>query len=81
MLLAYGSRDTDDKVGLVPVTLPGGNKERKILTVGYDYLLGAQTDAYLVAMHDETVSNVLPGPGKLLEATGNGIGLGIRYRF
>ena len=81
VLLAYGSRDTDDKVGLVPVTLPGGNKERKILTVGYDYLLGAQTDAYLVAMHDETVSNVLPGPGKLLEATGNGIGLGIRYRF
>jgi predicted porin len=81
VLLAYGSRDTDDKVGLVPTSLPGGNKERKILTLGYDYVLGPQTDAYLVAMHDQTVSNVLPGPGKLLTATGNGIGLGVRYRF
>ena len=81
VLLAYASRDTDDHVGLIPATTPGGNKTRKILSVGYDYNLGPQTDVYLVGLHDQTVSNVLPGPGKLLTATGHGIGLGVRYRF
>lgn len=81
VLLAYASRDTDDHVGLVPATVPGGNKARKVLSIGYDYNLGAQTDVYLVGLHDQTVSNLLPAPGKLRTATGNGIGLGVRYRF
>jgi predicted porin len=81
VLLAYASRDTDDHVGLIPATAPGGNKTRKVLSIGYDYNLGDQTDVYLVGLHDQTVSNVLPGPGRLLTATGNGIGLGVRYRF
>jgi predicted porin len=81
VLLAYASRDTDDHVGLIPATVPGGNKARQVLSIGYDYNLGDQTDVYLVGLHDRTVGNVLPGPGRLLTATGNGIGLGVRYRF
>jgi len=68
-------------VGPVPVTATGGNKERKVFTVGYDYFLSKRTDIYALVMNDRTVTNSLPVPPRLVTASATNVGVGVRHRF
>ena len=81
VLVGYAQRKTGDAVGLVPATAAGGNKSRKVFTVGYDYALSKRTDAYVMLMRDDTITNVLPGPGTLTSAKATNFGVGIRHLF
>lgn len=81
VLLAYGTRRTDDAVGPAPAAAFGGNKQRDVASVGYDYFLSKRTDAYAVVMHDKTRSNTLPAPGHYVEASATNIGIGVRHTF
>ncbi len=81
VLVGYAQRTTGDAVGLVPATGTGGNKERKMFTIGYDYNLSKRTDAYLMVSLDKTLTNTLPGPGTLISAKATNVGLGVRHRF
>ncbi len=81
LLAGYASRKTSDAVGPVPATVAGGNVERKVLTVGYDYFLSKRTDLYAMAMNDKTTTNSLPAPPHLVQASGTSVGIGVRHRF
>ncbi|HWH82371.1 MAG TPA: porin [Burkholderiaceae bacterium] len=81
LLAGYASRTTGDAVGPVPATVAGGNKERKVFSIGYDYFLSKRTDVYAMLMHDRTVTNSLPAPPKLVTASATNVGVGIRHRF
>ncbi|PJI95855.1 putative porin [Acidovorax sp. 69] len=80
VLAGYASRRTNDKVGAVPATAAGGNLQRRVLTVGYDYFLSKSTDLYLMAIRDRTVTQTLGNPQAML-ATGTGLAVGMRHRF
>ena len=81
LLAAYGIRKTGDKVALVAATAAGGNVNRKVGSIAYDYFLSKRTDIYAVLMHDKTSTNTLPAPGRLLDATATNFALGMRHRF
>ena len=81
VLAGYASRTTGDAVGPVPNTVAGGNKERKVFTLGYDYFLSKRTDAYVMVLRDRTVTNNLPVPPQLVTATSTNFGVGLRHRF
>lgn len=81
VLAGYAVRRTADAVGPVPATVAGGNVQRKVLTVGYDYFLSKRTDLYAVAMHDSTRTNTLPAPPKGISAQGTSLAIGVRHRF
>jgi len=81
LLAGYAQRKTNDAVGPVPATAAGGNKERKVLTVGYDYQMSKRTDLYAVVLHDKTVTNVLPAPPSLVGASATNVAVGMRHRF
>ena len=81
VLVGYASRKTSDAVAPVPATAAGGNVQRQMLTVGYDYLLSKRTDAYLIVMNDKTQTNTLPAPGSLVSASATNLAIGLRHRF
>jgi predicted porin len=82
VLAGYASRKTSDTAGPVPAAVPGGNVERNILTVGYDYNLSKRSDVYAMLMHDSTRTRTLTTTAPaILAASGNSIGFGIRHRF
>lgn len=81
LLAGYASRRTDDAVGPVPATVAGGNLQRRVFTVGYDYFLSKRTDVYLMALRDSTRTQTLPAPPRVLEAQGTSFALGMRHRF
>jgi predicted porin len=81
ILAGYASRTTGDAVGPVPAAAPTGNKERAVLSVGYDYYLSKRTDLYAMAMHDRTTTNTLPAPPSAVDASANNIAFGMRHRF
>ena len=81
ILAGYAARKTSDSIGPVPATAPGGNKERKVLTFGYDYFVSKRTDLYAMVMNDKTVTNTLPAPPTLVSASGTNVSLGLRHRF
>jgi predicted porin len=81
LLAGYAARKTDDAVGPVPATLAGGNIERKVATVAYDYHLSKRTDVYAVLMRDDTVTRTLPPPGSNVGASGTSLADGARHRF
>jgi predicted porin len=81
VLAGYASRTTGDTVGPVPATVAGGNKERKVFSIGYDYFLSKRTDVYAMVMNDRTVTNTLPAPPQLVTASATNVGVGIRHRF
>ena len=81
ILAGYAQRKTSDAVGLVPATAAGGNKSRKVFTLGYDYALSKRTDVYAMLMRDDTVTNVLPGPGTLTSAKATNFAVGVRHLF
>lgn len=84
MLAGYASRKTGDTVGPVPTAAPGGNVQRNILSLGYDYSLSKRSNVYAIAMHDNTKTRTLTAPAPapaMLSASGNSIGFGIRHRF
>lgn len=81
VLAGYAERKTDDAVGPVPATLAGGNIERKVATVAYDYNLSKRTDVYAVLMRDQTVTRTLPPPGSNVKASGTSVAVGLRHRF
>lgn len=81
VLIAYASRKTDDAVGAVSATAFGGNKKREVFSVGYDYFLSKRTDVYAVAMHDKTLTNTLPAPAKMVNASATNFGVGVRHSF
>ena len=58
ILAGYASRRTSDAVGPVPATAAGGNVQRKVFTVGYDYWMSKRTDLYVAVMLDD---EKLPG--------------------
>ncbi len=81
VLVGYAVRKTDDLVGLVPATANGGNVERKVFTLGYDHNFNPETDAYVMALRDETTTRTLPAPGSMVKARGANVAVGVRYRF
>jgi len=81
LLAGYAQRKTGDAVGAVPATAAGGNKERSVLTVGYDHQMSKRTDLYAMVMHDKTVTNVLPAPPTLVRAHATNVAVGMRHRF
>ena len=81
VLAGYASRTTGDAVGPVPATVAGGNKERKVFTIGYDYFLSKRTDVYAMVMNDRTVTNTVSSPPQLVTATATNVGVGLRHRF
>jgi predicted porin len=81
VLAGYASRTTGDVVGPVPATVAGGNKERKVFSIGYDYFLSKRTDVYAMVMNDRTVTNSLPAPPHLVTASATNLGVGLRHRF
>jgi predicted porin len=81
VVAGYASRTTNDAVGPVPATVAGGNVERKVFSLGYDYFLSKRTDVYAMAMNDRTVTNTLPAPPSLVSASATNVGVGIRHRF
>lgn len=81
VLVGYAQRKTGDAVGPVPATAAGGNKSRKVFTIGYDYALSKRTDAYVMLMRDDTITNVVPAPGTLTSAKANNFAVGIRHVF
>ena len=81
LLAGYASRKTGDAVGPVPATVAGGNVERQVFTVGYDYFVSKRTDVYVMVMNDRTLTNVLPVPPHLASAGATDFGVGLRLRF
>lgn len=82
VLAGYASRKTGDTVGPVPAAVPGGNVQRNILSLGYDYSLSKRTNVYAIAMHDSTHTRTLTTTAPaILAASGNSVGFGIRHRF
>ena len=81
VLAGYASRTTSDTVGPVPATVAGGNKERKVFSLGYDYFLSKRTDVYAMVMNDRTVTNTVPAPPQLVTASATNVGVGLRHRF
>jgi len=81
LLAGYAVRSTGDTVGPVPATVAGGNVERKVMTVGYDYFLSKRTDVYLMLSRDQTRTRTLPAPPTVLDASGTNIAAGVRHRF
>ncbi|MEP6875457.1 MAG: porin [Burkholderiales bacterium] len=81
VLAGYASRTTGDAVGPVPATVAGGNKVRKVFSIGYDYFLSKRTDVYAMVMNDRTVTNTLPAPPQLVTASATNVGVGMRHRF
>lgn len=81
VLVGYASRKTHDAVGPVPATVAGGNVQRQMFSVAYDYLLSKRTDVYVVAMNDKTQTYTLPGPGRLVNASATNLAAGMRHRF
>jgi len=81
VLAGYAVRRTGDAVGPVPATVAGGNVERKVLTVGYDYFLSKRTDLYALVMRDSTRTSTLPAPPSVVGAQGTGFAVGVRHRF
>jgi predicted porin len=81
VLVAYANRKTDDGVAPAAATAFGGNKKREVYSIGYDYFLSKRTDVYAVVMHDKTLSNTLPAPGRLIDASATNVGVGIRHNF
>lgn len=79
ILAGYASRRTSDAVGPVPATAAGGNVQRKVFTVGYDYWLSKRTDLYAMVMRDSTRTNTV-GSG-LLNASGTSFAVGMRHAF
>lgn len=81
ILAGYAARKTSDSVGPVPATAPTGNKERKVLSVGYDHFVSKRTDLYAMVMNDKTVTNTLPAPPTSISASATNFSLGVRHRF
>lgn len=81
MLAGYAVRRTNDTVGPVPATVAGGNVERKVFTLGYDYFLSKRTDLYAMVMRDSTRTRTLPAPPTVVSAQGTTWALGVRHRF
>jgi len=81
LLAGYAQRKTSDAVGPVPASAAGGNVERSVLTMGYDYNLSKRTDVYALVMNDKTETNTLPGPPKVVSTSATSYGLGVRHRF
>lgn len=81
VLIGYASRSTSDPVGPAPAAAAGGNKERKVFSMGYDYFLSKRTDIYAMAMRDATRTNTLPAPPSVVSASAANVGVGIRHRF
>ncbi len=79
ILAGYASRRTGDAVGPVPATSAGGNVQRKVFTVGYDYWMSKRTDLYAMVMRDNTRTNTV-GSG-LLNASGTSFAVGVRHTF
>ncbi|WP_454674928.1 porin [Achromobacter pestifer] len=79
-LLGMASRKAADLVGMVPATAPGGNAGRRVISLGYDYLLSKRTDLYAIVMRDQTDTRTLP-TGATIRAHGNNIAFGMRHRF
>lgn len=79
ILAGYASRRTSDAVGPVPATAAGGNVQRKVFTVGYDYWMSKRTDLYAIVMRDSTRTNTV-GSG-LLNASGTSFAVGMRHAF
>lgn len=81
VLAGYAVRRTSDTVGPVPATVPGGNVERKVFTLGYDYFLSKRTDLYAMVMRDSTQTRTLPAPPSVVSAQGTSFAVGGRHRF
>jgi len=81
VLAGYAVRRTSDTVGPVPATVAGGNVERKVFTLGYDYFLSKRTDLYAMVMRDSTQTRTLPAPPTLVSAQGTSFAVGVRHRF
>ena len=81
VLAGYAVRRTSDTVGPVPATVAGGNVERKVFTLGYDYFLSKRTDLYAMVMRDSTQTRTLPAPPSVVSAQGTGFAVGVRHRF
>jgi predicted porin len=81
ILVAYANRKTDDLAPAVAATAFGGNGKREVFTLGYDYFLSKRTDVYAVVMHDKTLTNTLPAPTRLLDASATNFGVGVRHSF
>lgn len=81
VLAGYAARRTGDTVGPVPATLTGGNVERRVFTVGYDYFLSKRTDLYAMVMRDSTQTRTLPAPPSVVSAQGTSFAVGVRHRF
>lgn len=81
VLAGYAVRRTSDAVGPVPATVAGGNVERKVFSLGYDYFLSKRTDLYAVVMRDSTQTRTLPAPPSTVSAQGTSFAVGVRHRF
>ena len=81
VLIGYAQRKTSDTPAPVPATAAGGNKERRVFTLGYDHFLSKRTDLYAMLMNDHTITRTLPGPPTLVTASAAQFGVGIRHRF
>ena len=81
VLVGYAVRKTNDVVGPVPATVNGGNVERRVFSLAYDYYLSKRTDAYALYSQDETVTRTLPAPGRMVAAKGSAFVVGVRHRF
>ncbi len=81
LLAGYAVRRTSDTVGPVPATVAGGNVERKVFTLGYDYFLSKRTDLYAMVMRDSTQTRTLPAPPSVVSAQGTSFAVGVRHRF
>ena len=81
VLAGYADRKTKDAVGPVPATATTGNKERRVITAGYDYFLSKRTDLYAMVMNDKTRTNTLPAPPQLVSARATSVALGVRHNF
>jgi predicted porin len=81
LLAGYALRKTGDTPAPVPAAVAGGNIERQVATVGYDYYPSKRTDLYAMVMSDRTKTLTLPAPFSALNASGTSYGIGIRQRF
>ncbi|MBC8058820.1 MAG: porin [Rhizobiales bacterium] len=81
ILAGYARRRTSDAVAPVPAAAPAGNRQRQVLTVGYDYYLSKRTDVYALAMHDRTETYAAPAPGHAVNASATNFSVGVRHQF
>lgn len=81
VLAGYARRKTDDTPAPVPATAAGGNVEREVFTLGYDHHLSKRTDVYAMWSSDRTLTRPLPAPPVVVQARGQGLGVGLRHRF